>query len=117
MTTIAVVMGLCTRKIVGYQVSTKIDTELVITALDKAQKRYRPSVGLLFHSDRGVQFASHDFRSALRRESFTQSMSRKGNCWDNAPVESFFATLKKELIHPLGEVTNFQMEREIFEYI
>jgi hypothetical protein len=110
-------MDLCTRKIVGYQVSTKIDTELVITALDKAQKRYRPSVGLLFHSDRGVQFASHDFRSALRRESFTQSMSRKGNCWDNAPVESFFATLKKELIHPLGEVTNFQMEREIFEYI
>ena len=111
---LAVVMDLWNRKIVGYEVSTKIDTDLVIRALDKALKRSRPSIGLLFHSDRGVQFASHDFRATLRRESFTQSMSRKGNCWDNAPVESFFATLKKELIYPLGEVTNFSDgEREL----
>ena len=71
MTTIAVVMDLWNRKIVGYEVSTKIDTDLVIRALDKALKRSRPGIGLLFHSDRGVQFASHDFRAALRREIFT----------------------------------------------
>ena len=114
---LAVVLDLFHRKVVGYKLSTKIDSELVIGALDNALKRYRPSKGLLFHSDRGVQFASHDFRAALRGASFTQSMSRKGNCWDNAPVESFFATLKKELIYPLGVVTNFQIERELFEYI
>ncbi len=71
MTTIAVVMDLWTRKIVGYEISTKINTDLVIRALDKALKRSRPSIGLLFHSDRGVQFASHDYRAALSRESFT----------------------------------------------
>lgn len=114
---LAVILDLCHRKVVGYNLSTRIDSELIIGALDKALTRYRPSKGLLFHSDRGVQFASHDFRAALKGASFTQSMSRKGNCWDNAPVESFFATLKKELIYPLGSATNFQIEREIFEYI
>lgn len=86
-------------------------------ALDKALRRFRPSEGLLFHSDQGIQFASHDFRDAIKKAKFTQSMSRKGNCWDNAPAESFFATLKKELIYPLGICTGFQVERELFEYI
>jgi putative transposase len=114
---LAVILDLCHRKVVGYKVGTKLDSQLVIAALDAALKRCRPSKGLLIHSDRGVQFASHDFRAVLRAATFTQSMSRRGNCWDNAPVESFFATLKKELIYPLGEVTNFQVERELFEYI
>jgi len=113
---LAVILDLFNRKVVGYQTSDKIDTELVLGALDKALQRYKPS-GLLFHSDRGVQFASSDFRNAISKESFIQSMSRKGNCWDNAPAESFFATLKKELIYPIGECTKFQVERELFEYI
>lgn len=113
---LAVILDLFNRKVVGYQTSSKIDTELVLGALDKALRRYKPS-GLLFHSDRGVQFASYDFRDAISKESFVQSMSRKGNCWDNAPAESFFATLKKELIYPIGECTKFQVERELFEYI
>jgi putative transposase len=114
---LAVVIDLFNRRVVGYQTSTKIDTDLVLHALDKALKRYKPRAGLLFHSDRGVQYASADFREAISQASFIQSMSRKGNCWDNAPAESFFATLKKELIYPLGICTRFQVERELFEYI
>lgn len=114
---LAVILDLFNRKIVGYETSTEIDAKLVIKALDKALQRYRPSQGLLFHSDRGVQFASGDFRKELSKASFIQSMSRKGNCWDNAPAESFFATLKKELIYPIGICTKFQVERELFEYI
>ena len=114
---LVVILDLFSRRVVGYQTSNKIDTELVLRALDQALSRYRPNKGLLFHSDRGVQFASNDFRSAIAKANFTQSMSRKSNCWDNAPAESFFATLKKELIYPLGTCTKFQVERELFEYI
>lgn len=113
---LAVILDLFNRKVVGYHTSAKIDTDLVLNALDKALRMHKPS-GLLFHSDRGVQFASADFRNAIANESFIQSMSRKGNCWDNAPAESFFATLKKELIYPIGDCTRFQVERELFEYI
>jgi len=114
---LAVILDLCSRRIVGYQTSTKIDTNLVLNAFDKALQKYKPSAGLLFHSDRGAQYASTDFREVISEASFIQSMSRKGNCWDNAPAESFFATLKKELIYPLGICTRFQVERELFEYI
>ena len=114
---LAVILDLFNRRIVGYQTSTRIDTDLVLSALDKALWQHRPGAGLLFHSDRGVQYASSDFRDAISKASFIQSMSRKGNCWDNAAAESFFATLKKELIYPLGICTKFQVERELFEYI
>lgn len=114
---LAVILDLFHRKVVAYQTSTKIDTNLILGALDTALKRQRPSKGLLFHSDRGVQFASADFRAAITKASFIQSMSRKGNCWDNSPAESFFATLKKELIYPYGSDTSFQVEKELFEYI
>jgi transposase InsO family protein len=114
---LAVILDLFNRKVVSYHTSTKINAELVIGALDKALVRCKPSKGLLFHSDRGVQFASSDFRQAIAKAYFVQSMSRKGNCWDNAVMESFFATLKKELIYQLGECTQFQIERELFEYI
>lgn len=114
---LCVILDLYHRKVVGYQVSDKIDTQLVLDALNSALQRYQPSQGLLFHSDRGVQFASSNFREAIANASFVQSMSRRGNCWDNAPSESFFATLKKELIYPLGECTKFQVEKELFEYI
>lgn len=114
---LATILDLFHRKVVAYQISDRIDSALVLSALDKALVRYKPAKGLLFHSDRGVQFVSADFREAISRASFTQSMSRKGNCWDNAPAESFFATLKKELIYPMGTSTRFQVERELFEYI
>ena len=114
---LAIILDLFSRRIVGYQTSTSIDTNLVLKALDNALQQHRPSAGLLYHSDRGVQYASSDFRDAISKASFIQSMSRKGNCWDNAPAESFFATLKKELIYPLGICTKFQVERELFEYI
>jgi transposase InsO family protein len=114
---LAVVLDLFNRKIVGYQTSRRIDTRLALGALEQALQTRRPSSGLLFHSDRGVQFASDNFTSAILKANITQSMSRKGNCWDNSPVESFFATLKKELIYPLGTCSDFEIERELFEYI
>lgn len=114
---LAVILDLFSRRVVGYHISTRIDTDLVLKALEKALKLWKPERGLLFHSDRGIQFASNDFRQAIASADFIQSMSRKGNCWDNAPAESFFATLKKELIYPLGDCTKFQVERELFEYI
>jgi putative transposase len=76
-------------------------TDLVLNALDSALGQRIPSkAGLVFHSDRGSQYASHDYRSALEKAEITCSMSRKGNCWDNSVAESFFGTLKTELIHP-----------------
>jgi putative transposase len=115
---LAVILDLFHRRIVGYETSRKIDNNLVIGALEKACFQQKPPANLLFHSDRGVQYASNDFRKALADAKFTQSMSRKANCWDNAPAESFFATLKKELIQELpDDTTGFQMERELFGYI
>ena len=114
---LAVVLDLFNKKIVGYQTSKKIDTRLVLDALEQALQTRRPSAGLMFHSDRGVQTASDSFTSAILKANFVQSMSRKGNCWDNSPVESFFATLKKELIYPLGLCSGFQLQRELLEYI
>lgn len=114
---LAVIIDLFSRRVVGYHTSSRINAALILEAFDKALKKHKPSEGLLFHSDRGIQFACGDFRAVISKAKFTQSMSRKGNCWDNAPAESFFATLKKELIHELGICTSFQVERELFEYI
>jgi len=96
---LAVVIDLCSRKIVGWQISNQIDTRLVCMALWQAIKqRYktRQTVAMMFHSDQGVQYASRSFQHMLTRFGITQSMSRRGNCWDNAPTESFFKTLKEE---------------------
>jgi len=114
---LAVVLDLFSKQVVGYQTSSNIDNQLVLDALNKALFSRKPEHCLLFHSDRGVQFASYDFRNAIANASFIQSISRKANCWDNAPAESFFASLKKELIYPLGIVTKFQVEKELFQYI
>jgi len=114
---LAVVLDLCLRKIVGFKMSDKLDTSLVLGALDQALIHRRPSKGLIFHSDRGVQYASGDFREALAKAYAVQSMSRKGDCWDNAPTESFFATLKKELIFQEKYDTRFQAKSAVFEYI
>jgi putative transposase len=90
---------------------------LVCDALDSAVRIRQPPPGLTFHSDRGSQYASHAFRRRLTRHGMRQSMSRRGNCWDNAVAESFFATLKKELVRNRAFETRDEARSEIFEYI
>lgn len=91
--------------------------DLVCSALDSAVAQRQPGPGILFHSDRGSQYASRVFRRRLWRYRMTQSMSRKGNCWDNAVAESFFATLKKELVRDFVFDSRAAARSAIFEYI
>jgi transposase InsO family protein len=114
---LAVVEDLHSRKIVGWATSARIDSELVVAALCMALEQERPGVGLLAHSDRGVQYASDRFQALLAQHGIVCSMSRKGNCWDNAPTESLFATLKKELVHHDHYATRDEARRSLFEYI
>lgn len=114
---LAVVIDLYSRKVVGWSLRDRMTRSLVCDALEAAIRRRRPPKGLLFHSDRGSQYASREFRRLLNRHNMVQSMSRKGNCWDNAVAESFFATLKKELVHSARFATKDQARLEIFEYI
>jgi transposase InsO family protein len=114
---LAVVIDLFSRKIVGWSLRERMTAELVCEALDAAVRLRRPAPGLVFHSDRGSQYASHAFRRRLWRYRMRQSMSRKGNCWDNAVAESFFATLKKELVRDRPFETKAGARSEVFEYI
>jgi transposase InsO family protein len=114
---LAIVMDLFSRKIVGWSMSKTIDSELAITALNMAIQRRHPSKGLMHHSDRGVQYASTSYRKVLKKNHIICSMSRKGNCWDNAPAESFFSTLKTECVEEKIYLSRAQARREIFEYI
>jgi len=117
---LAVVEDLYTRKIVGWSMSDRMDSRLVVDALEMAIQREFPAgegAGLVAHSDRGVQYASEHYQQRLAQHGITCSMSRKGNCWDNAPVESFFATLKKELVHRQHYATHEQARQSLFEYI
>ena len=94
----AVVKDLCTKKVVGYAFSNRIDTALTVSALEMAVRRERPAAGLIFHSDRGVQYAAQAYRDALARHNIRQSMSRRGDPYDNAVAENFFSCLKCELV-------------------
>lgn len=114
---LATVMDLGTRQIVGWSMGTTLDRSLAINALVDALQRRRPSPGLIHHSDRGSQYASHDYQQVLTDHGVVASMSRKGNCWDNAPMESFFHSLKTELVYGAVYRTRAQARREIFEYI
>jgi transposase InsO family protein len=114
---LAAVEDLFSRKIVGWSMSDRIDSRLVVDALEMAIHRELPGEGLMAHSDRGVQYASEHYQNLLRRHDLTCSMSRKANCWDNAPMESFFATLKKELVHHERYATRDEARRSLFEYI
>lgn len=96
---LATVKDLCTRKIVGYAFSSHIDADLVVFALKMAYNRQKPDGELIFHSDRGIQYASNKCRKYLAEFNITQSMSRKGDPYDNAVAENFFSCLKNELIH------------------
>lgn len=115
---LAVLLDLYSRRVVGWAMSETIDRQLVLGALKMAvANRGVPAGGVLHHSDRGSQYASSDYRRALADYGFKSSMSRKGNCWDNAVSESFFATLKVELIHRHRYATRAAARRSIFEYI
>jgi putative transposase len=95
---LATVMDLCTRRIVGWGMADHLRAQLTCSALQMAIRRRRPQPGLIHHSDRGVQYACREYQQLLRRCGLIPSMSRRGDCYDNAPAESFFATLKRELL-------------------
>lgn len=112
-----VIIDLFSKGVVGYSSSTSMKTELVLEALDMAIRRRKPVKGLLIHSDRGSQFGSMKYRKKLKSHKFIQSMSRKGNCWDNACVESFFHLLKSERLNHYTFDTIGQVRWAVFKYI
>jgi transposase InsO family protein len=114
---VAAIMDLYSRKIVGWAMGERIDTALILKALFMALLHRQPPANMLFHSDRGVQYASGDYRSALAGAGLVASMSRKGNCYDNAAMESFWSTLKLELVYRRDFQTRAQAQCEIFDYI
>lgn len=113
----AIVKDLCLKKIAGYSFSSRIDTNLTVTALKMAVNRQKPQDNLIFHSDRGVQYASAGYREALAEYNITQSMSRKGEPYDNAVAENFFSCLKCELVHHKHYRTRSEAQADIFAYI
>lgn len=114
---VAGVKDLFSREVVGYAMSSTMTKDLVGSALIKAVKARRPKAGLILHSDRGSQYCSANYRHMLKQFCMIQSMSRKGNCYDNAPMESFWGTLKVELVHHRRYETRAQAVQEITEYI
>lgn len=114
---LAVVLDLFSRRIVGWSMQPRLDRSIVLNALGAALKQRGSGEGILHHSDRGSQYASADFQAALSEHGIACSMSRKGNCWDNAPVESFFGTLKQELVHRHSFATREGARQKIFHYI
>jgi transposase InsO family protein len=114
---LAAILDLYSRKIVGWAMSERIDTLLVLQALAMALLHRNPAANLLIHSDRGVQYASGDYRQALAQAGLIASMSRKGNCYDNAAMESFWSTLKLELVYRRGFDTRANARTQIFDYI
>jgi transposase InsO family protein len=114
---LAVVLDLFSRRVVGWSMQVSMGRCLVVDALKTALCPRRPAPGLLHHSDRGSQYASGAFQQALETAGIGCSMSGRGNCWDNAPVESFFGTLKQELVNRRRFATREAARREVFEYI
>jgi transposase InsO family protein len=114
---LAVVLDLASRLVVGWSMGETLESSLASDALEMALQRRRPGKGLLHHSDRGVQYASYWYRELLEGQEAVASMSRKGNCWDNAVAESFFATVEIELIEDAHWHTRAEARRAIFEFI
>jgi transposase InsO family protein len=116
----AVVVDLKSRKVIGWSMKDSLEQTLVHEALEMAlSQRFSAEVSepLVFHSDRGSQYAAYDYQELLQERGIVCSMSRRGNCWDNAPVESFFATLKKEEVHRQDYLTHEQAKASLFYYI
>lgn len=114
---LAAVEDLFSRMVVGWSMDATMTSRLVVDALGSAVLRRLPGADLVAHSDRGSQYASEHYRRLLRDEGITCRMSRRGDCWDNAPMEGFFATLKKELVHDEDYATREEARASIFEYI
>lgn len=114
---LAVVLDLFSRRVVGWAMSSTIDTSLAVSALEMAIKQRGDVKGLVHHSDRGTQYASAQYQLLLKSHGIHASMSRAGDCWDNAVAESFFATLKTELVHGRFYATRQEAKSEVFEYI
>jgi len=114
---LAAILDLYSRKIVGWAMTERLGTALVAAALSMALLHRQPPAKLLFHSDRGVQYASGDFRHALQAAKLVPSMSRKGNCYDNATMESFWSTLKLELVYRTRFDSRTQARSQIFDFI
>lgn len=115
---LSTIIDLADRAVIGWTISDNMTAQhTTIDAFNKAIKNRKPSKGMIFHSDRGVQYACQEFRSLLDNNHCVQSMSRKGNCWDNAVAESFFKTIKVECIHKHEFVSKTQAYSVIFDYI
>lgn len=114
---LAAILDLFSRSVVGWALDSTLSTSLPLTALEMAVRRRKPSKGLLHHSDRGCQYTSTEYRGVLAALGVAVSMSRKGDCWDNAVAESFFGTLKTELIYGRTWPTRLALRAAVFEYI
>jgi len=114
---LAVVLDLFNREVIGWSIKPRMTADIVTDALTMAWFRRRPAPGLLHHSDRGSQYASHAFQDKLKEYGMICSMSRKGNCWDNAPTESFFNSLKNERVHGARYETRAEATADMFDYI
>ncbi len=114
---LAVVIDLCSRKVVGWSMSSRMKAQLVCDALKMATWQRRPKAGLIHHSDRGSQYASKAFRQLLKAHGFKGSMSRKGDCWDNAVAESFFGSLKQERVQWRNYQTRYEAQQDVLDYI
>ena len=114
---LAVVIDLYSRKVVGWSMGSRMKAQLVCDALRMAIWQRRPGAGLVVHSDRGSQYASKDYRRLLKAHGFVGSMSRKGDCWDNAVAESFFGSLKQERVHWRHYQTRLEAQQDVLNYI
>ena len=114
---LAIVMDLFSRQIIGWSMGRRLHRKLVIDAFEMALGGRTVTKGLMHHSDRGSQYASGDYQKLFKERGIVCSMSRKGNCWDNAPVESFFSTLKRELVYHCRYRSRAEARADIFEYI
>jgi len=114
---LAVIMDLYSRHIIGWAVDKTMTTELILEAFNMAVSRRQVKLGLILHSDRGVQYRSGEYQAVLKRHQIRSSMSRKGNCWDNAVMESFFSRLKVELVYAEDFKSSKEAYRALFEYI
>jgi len=114
---LAVILDLYSRRVIGWAVSNRMKKDLAIRALEMAINLRQPAPGCIHHTDRGSQYCSHAYRKILRKQGFQVSMSGKGNCYDNAAVETFFKSLKAELIWRHTWATRRETERALFQYI
>ena len=112
-----VILDLWSRAVISWNVQQNMDENLVIKSLEQALRNRKPAEGLILHSDRGSQYASSRLRQMLKENNIQQSMSSKGNCYDNAPTESFFSTLKRELVYRESYKTREEAKQSLFEYI